>query len=221
MTKPILKLLTLAAIIATLLHPSVALAANIVGAVSDVEGTVTVVSAGGKEPHALHRNDGIAVNDTISTGRKSRVNVVFSDQTKLSMEENGTLTIDKFIYDPKQPEEGKGLFTILGGAFTYVSGLMDKGRRPDVTLQLETGALGIRGTQLMGAMRGAGKDSERWIYLKSGKISVYNAAGAVTLNPGEGTIMKSKQQAPAKPHIWKARELLWIKSQVTGHDIQW
>jgi hypothetical protein len=212
-----LKLPLLVAIIATLFHTSVALAANTVGTVSDVKGAVTITSAGGKEARVLRRDDGIAVDDTISTAEKARVDITFSDQTKISLEEKGELTVDKFVYDPKQPAEGKGVFTILGAAFSYVSGLMDKGRKPDVTLQLETGALGIRGTQLMGAMKG----HERWIYLKSGKISAYNAGGAVTLNPGEGTIMKSKQEAPAKPHIWKARELLWIKSQVTGHDIQW
>ncbi len=212
-----LKFPVLVVVMAALFQTSVAFAANVAGTASDVNGTVTVMSAGSEEVRVLQRNDGIAVNDTISTGEKSRVNIEFNDQTKLVLGEKSKLTIDKFVYDPKQPEEGKGLFTIFGGAFSYVSGLMDKGRKPDVTLQLETGALGIRGTQLMGAMKG----HERWIYLKSGKISVYNAAGAVMLNPGEGTIMRSKQEAPAKPHIWKARELLWIKSQVTGHDIQW
>ncbi len=217
MTKPMLNFMMFFVAIAILSHNFPALAANIVGTVSDVKGTVTITPAGGKEARELRRDDGIAVNDTISTGEKARVDIAFSDQTKISLEEKGRLTVDKFVYDPQKPEEGKGVFTILGGAFSYISGLMDKGRKPDVTLQLETGALGIRGTQLLGAMRGG----ERWIYLKTGKISAYNAGGAVTLNPGEGTIMKSKQQAPAKPHIWKARELLWIKSQVTGHNIQW
>jgi hypothetical protein len=212
-----LNLLALCTLLAALSHSSPALAANIVGTVSDLKGNVTVISAGSKQAKPLHSSDSITVNDTINTAANARVKIVFSDKTELIMEEKGRLTIDKFVYDPAHPQEGKGLFTILGGAFSYVSGLMDKGRKPDVTLQLETGALGIRGTRLMAAMKG----HERWIYLKSGKISVYNAGGAVTLNPGEGTIMRSKQEAPAKPHIWKARELLWIKSQVTGHDIQW
>ena len=214
---PAMNILALCAVVAVLFQPTSVLAANIVGTVSDLKGSVTVISAGSKQAKPLHSGANIAVNDTISTGTNSHVKIEFSDKTEFIMEEDGKLTIDKFVYDPNRPQEGKGLFTILNAAFYYVSGLMDKGKDSDVTLQLETGAIGIRGTRLMGAVKG----HERWIYLKSGKVSVYNAGGAVTLNPGEGTIMKDKQQAPAKPHIWKARELLWIKSQVTGHDIEW
>jgi hypothetical protein len=211
------KYLAFAAITTMLLHSSAAFAAHVVGSVIDLKGDVTLVHAGGKKAETLHQGDNVSTDDTIATAKDSRVKIAFADKTEFAMEDEGRLTIDKFVYDPNKPAKDSALFTIFGGAFSYVSGLIDKNSKPDVTLKLESGNIGIRGTRLMGAVKG----SERWIYLKTGKIDVYNAGGKVTLNPGEGTIMKSKQIAPQKPHIWKARELLWIKSKVTGHDIEW
>ena len=163
-------------------------------------GDVTITHDGDKTASALKNGAAIDENDVIMTTDHSRVKVEFADKTELVIANKGSFTINNYIYDPANPAKNKARFSILKAAFYYVGGLIDKGAKPDVEINLDLGTIGIRGTKLMRAMR----NGECWIYLEEGKITVSNKGGAVTLASGEGTITVKgkKRSAPQAPHAW-------------------
>ncbi len=200
------KFLLCAAAIAGVLYASSAFAA--VGHVTDLIGSATVARHGA--PVALKKDDGVEQGDVIETAEKSRVSIEFADKTDLTVAEKGKLTINEYIYDPKNPAHDKSDLGILHTAFSYVGGLMDKQKDPNVALHLDFGSIGIRGTKIFRIMH----NGECWIYVERGLIDVSNRGGAVHLKSGQGTIMSSQQKAPAAAHIWTAKEIAFIKDQV-------
>ncbi len=195
-------------------QPSLSFAAQAVGSVEEVAGNVTITHAGEKTPGALKTGAAIDENDVIMTSTGAHVKVAFTDKTELVIADKGSFTIDRYIYDPAKPGGNKAKFSILGAAFYYVGGLMEKSAASNVSIDLDLGSIGIRGTKLMRAM----KNGECWIYLEDGKITVSNKGGVVNLTPGEGTIMRAKTQAPQAPRVWTAKEIGWIKEAVFGQS---
>lgn len=185
-----------------------------VGHVREAEGETKIIPAGKTEAKDLNRGDDIFENDVITTGKKSRVRIYFKDGSDLAMAEKGKLVIDEFVYDSRKPTGGKAEYTLLDAAFSYVGGWMGRDKKADVKMNLNFGAIGIRGTRLLRAM----KDRECWIFLEKGRVDVYNKGGTVTLNPGEGTIMRDKSVSPEKPHVWSKEEQKWIRHTVSGRE---
>jgi hypothetical protein len=189
-----------------------------VGHVADVVGSVTLTHANASAP--LKAGDAIQQHDIIETTDKSRAKLVFEDKTELVVAGRGKLTIDEFVYNPDKAADNKATLSILGQAFSYAGGLIEKGEKPDVKLNLDFGSIGIRGTKIYRAMT----NRECWIYIERGAVDVSNKGGQVHLKSGEGTIMSAQAKAPAPPHIWNAKDLIWIKSQVADprlHKKDW
>ncbi|GJM05148.1 MAG: hypothetical protein DHS20C09_11390 [marine bacterium B5-7] len=84
--------------------------------------------------------------DVILTGEKSSVKVVMKDGTVLDISENTAFAIDKYAYKAEAPEESSSAFSLLGGAFRYVSGLIAKKDPTKTRLTAGTATIGIRGT---------------------------------------------------------------------------
>ncbi|MEZ0224491.1 MAG: hypothetical protein ACAH83_08060 [Alphaproteobacteria bacterium] len=192
---------------------SVCAVAAPVGHVTDVVGKVILKRAGISAP--VKKGDGIDQDDVFQAEEKSRVKIVFADKTEFIVAGPGKVTIDTYVYDPKNAGNSKAEFSVLGAAFSYVGGLIEKGKDSDVKLNLDFGSIGIRGTKVYRAMN----NNECWIYVERGRVDVKNGGGAVRLKPGQGTIMSSRAKAPADPHIWNAKDRAWIKAQLADPRI--
>lgn len=207
-----------AAILSLLVFHAVPALAAPVGKVSEVEGAVTLTHDGSTA--ALKDGEGVSEGDTVEAAEKSRVRIDFDDKTELVVVGKGKLTIDAYVYDPKSTAGNKASFSILGAAFSYLGGAMDKGKNPDVNLKLDFGSIGIRGTKIYRAMN----NGECWIYVERGKVDVSNKGGAVHLKSGQGTIMKAQDKAPLAAHIWSDKDIAWLKAQVADprlHKKDW
>jgi len=94
-----------------------------VATVKKVNGSVTVVRQG-KTIQAINGLE-IWEKDTLQTGRNGSIGIVFSDDTFLSMGPGSILTIDEFVFAPRQ-----GKFSIvirmLKGTAAYLSGLISR-----------------------------------------------------------------------------------------------
>ncbi|HYD18577.1 MAG TPA: hypothetical protein VEF76_08875 [Patescibacteria group bacterium] len=208
-------MLRFVAFIAVLLMTTAAQAGEFAGYLREVTGTATIDRGAGAKP--LHKGDDIAVGDRLATGKDGRIRIEFADGGELVLAQNGKLTVDEYVYDPKKPKEGKAEMTVLDTAFAFTGGWLDKGPAPDVKMNLNFGTIGVRGTKLLRAMN----KGECWIYLQTGAIDVYNKGGKVSLKPGEGTIMTATTKSPAAPHIWPKREIDWIRGAVAGETTEW
>ena len=190
--------------------PMQAYAMNAIGKATDITGTVMVERAGQSATQELQIDDPIFLHDTILTDEGDYAEIEFIDETLIAISDaQGRLSIDEYVYDPEKPEENKARFNILRSSFKYVSGLVGK-ENHDVKIGLDFGSIGIRGTTIYRAMR----DGECWIYLEDGKIQVKNKAGFVTLNPNDGTRMRSNKIAPLPAKPWAQKNIDWIKAEV-------
>jgi len=201
--KPVLLCLALALFVVT---PALAATPVTVGHVAAVTGTVTHTHKGQPEK-PLNAKDAVIEGDIIKTGDDGHVVIDFEDDTEITVASRGSFSVDQYFYDATKPDENRARYQVLGTAFSYVGGKMDKAEKPDVQIGLDFGSIGVRGTKISRAM----KNGECWIYLESGKIDVFNDGGKVFLKPGDGTVMSAKTKAPAKPHVWTEQEIAWIK----------
>jgi hypothetical protein len=181
-----------------------------IGAVTAVSGAATVSRTGQDAPATVAPGNPVFANDHVKTEKDARLAIRFVDGTELQMGGGGSLAIDSYVYDPKKPAENKAHFSILKTAFRYVSGKISKTPDPDVRIDLDLGAIGIRGTRLVRAMR----DGQCWIYLEEGHITVSNGGGNVTLAPRQMTRLSSKTTAPLAPAAWSEDDIAWARREI-------
>jgi hypothetical protein len=84
----------------------------------------------------------IVRNEKISTVNKGKVQLIFADQSTLTLAENSEIVIDEFVYDPKM-QTGAMSATVTTGVLRYVGGKISK--KSDVSFHTPSGVLTVRG----------------------------------------------------------------------------
>jgi hypothetical protein len=167
-------------------------AEGIIGTIMEVEGKASVIPAGQKAAKPLALKDSIHMNDVIETGAKSKVFVLFIDNTQITLSENTKLTVNQYVFDPDNAAANKASYNVLNGTFQYLSGLIAKKKDPDVNIETPYGTIGIRGTKLW-----AGNLKDTYgVHVEEGAVQVKNDAGKVIVNKGQGTTLKSRKAPP-------------------------
>lgn len=119
---------------------------NGIGGLRKVQGTGTVLRKGQhlKALDGLHIQSG----DTLRTGKDGSMGIIFIDNTRISLGPDSEITIDQYLYNPK---EGKFSFLtrIAQGTASYLSGLISKVAPDTVQVQTPTATVGIRGTYFL------------------------------------------------------------------------
>lgn len=165
-----------------------------IGAVSKVRPAATIASRGTNMP----AKSGMAVHhkDMLTTGAKARLEVHLVDNTKITLGEKATLTIDEFVYNPN----GRNVVTAaVKGAFRFTTGLVGKAKQKELTIQTPVAALAVRGTDFWGGPI----DGTFGVLVLDGEVSVTTSAGTVILDqPGQGVTISAADAAPSAPVIW-------------------
>lgn len=183
---------------------------GIIGTIMEVEGKATLTLAGGKTSRPLALKDSLHMNDVIVTAPKSRVLVLFIDNTQITMSENTRLTVDTYVFDPDNTKNNKASYNVIQGTFQYLSGLIAKKKDPDVNIETEYGTIGIRGTKLWA---GALKDSYG-VHVEEGAVQVRNDGGQVLVSKGQGTTLKSRKAAPPPAFPFSNEQMQFIAQTV-------
>jgi len=110
-----------------------------IGTAKATKNKVEGVINGKNEP--LSTGSGVFTNETVRTGEASVADLVFLDNTNLSVGPTSEVKLDKFVYDPTG-SSGTVVIQATKGAFRFVAGSQDKR-----IYQIKTpfGTLGIRG----------------------------------------------------------------------------
>ncbi|MBL8674666.1 MAG: FecR domain-containing protein [Rhodospirillales bacterium] len=113
-------------------------------AVDDIGVASTVVnkvegSVGGR---TLRLGDKVHVDERISTGPASRSQLLFRDETVLTVGEASNVTLDRFVYDPARGAPSVTL-SMTRGALRFVSGNLPS---QAYVIRTPAGAIGVRGT---------------------------------------------------------------------------
>ncbi len=187
--------------------------ADIIGTVMEVEGGVVVTSARGAVQATV--DTPVHQNDKIATGAGARALVLFIDNTELTLSENTELTVDEYIFDPDDNANNKSRYSILRGAFYYVSGLIAKKENPDVRVNTPYGSIGIRGTEFWGG----DIDDDYGVLVADGAVDVTTKQGKIGIDKGYGSALKSGRAEAMKPKLWptekveRAKKTILLKRQ--------
>ncbi|HEV2302186.1 MAG TPA: hypothetical protein VGR91_11520 [Stellaceae bacterium] len=97
----------------------------------------------GAAPRRMVIGQPVVYEEHVATDRAGQTQIVFLDQSMMSVGPNSDLVVDRFIYDP-QRNTGELAMSATRGVFRYIGGRLSKleGR---VSLKTPTAAVGIRG----------------------------------------------------------------------------
>ena len=102
----------------------------------------TVTGTLDAEGRKLALADDVYHNELIETEVDSATEIVFLDQTKLSLGPESSLTLDSVVYDP-DPTKSSFVATASKGVFRFVTGNLPK---KSYTIHTPAATIGIRGT---------------------------------------------------------------------------
>jgi FecR protein len=127
-------------------------------------------------PRPLVIGQPVIFNERIATTASGQAQIVFRDQSALSVGPFSDLVIDRFVYDP-QTHSGRLAMSATRGVLRFVGG--EIGRLDDgVTLATPAGSIGIRGGVFLAWLAPDGSTTA--IFLYGAGLSVTGRGGAMT-----------------------------------------
>jgi hypothetical protein len=186
---------------------------GIIGTISDVENDAQIISASGATTAIV----GLAVHmkDQLRTGTNGRLQVTFRDNTVLTLGEEASIVIDRYVFDPDRGI-GQALLQATQGAFRFAAGQLKDMRNKTITVSTPVAEIGVRGTEFWGGPI----DEQYGVLLIEGEVTVSNQGGTIRLsNPGEGTEIHSRFESPRPPTKWAPERVTRaLGKTVTRHD---
>src|SRR5262249_61954831 len=82
------------------------------------------------------------------TAPTPRLEVPFVDGTKVTIGEKASLTVDRFLYEPRS--QGNVFVAAVTGPFRFISGKLDKTAASSARVVTPFATIGIRGTNFWG-----------------------------------------------------------------------
>ena len=113
--------------------------------------------------------DPIFLNDEITTGPETNLQILLKDQTVFNIGPNAAIIFDEFVYDPNDAEASSLSATITKGTFKFISGKIASQKPENVALKLPNATASIRGTTVAGRVKDEGESD---VILLSGAIAV-------------------------------------------------
>jgi hypothetical protein len=175
-----------------------------VGRVTEMTGPTEIVRNKRSQPSAV--NTPVEMNDTIITAR-AQAKLTFDDKTTVNITEQSKITIDEFVYDPKQGS-GKLAMKMVQGTARYASGQIAKNSPQNVNVTTPTATVAVRGTDFSMTVDELGRSLVMLLPscntggCVTGAILVSNDAGSVLMDVAyQTTIVTSLNSAPSAPLI--------------------
>src|SRR6266446_7315433 len=118
----------------------------------------------GAPPRRLVIGQDVIFNERITTTEAGQTQLLFLDESSMSIGPNSDLTIDQFVYDPKSGT-GKLAMSATRGLLRYVGGKLSK-QDDAVTLRTATATLAVRGGAFIAQIASDGTTLAAFLYGK-------------------------------------------------------
>lgn len=165
---------------AILAQAGTALAASDIGVASAV--TNKVHAGLGGAAHDLKTGDRVFQQQVIETETKSSAQLLFLDETALTIGPQSRVVLDRYVYDPAT-KTGTIVFNSTKGAFRFVSGAA---QHSAYKVKTPFGTVGVRGTIWSWLISGGG---DMVAVCEEGSIEACSNSGqCIVANPGEAII---------------------------------
>ena len=151
--------------------------------VVQMQGDMSATDAQGTR-RSLVSGGAVYPSDMLETGAGARAVLAFRDDSKLTLGAGTRFRVDSFVFDEKNPQEGRFLVSLLRGSARALTGLIGKSNSRNVRVSTPTATIGIRGTGFDADCGDNGCSFFNWL----GAITLEPAAGGALLNllPGQG-----------------------------------
>ncbi|MBU1193604.1 MAG: FecR family protein [Proteobacteria bacterium] len=181
-----------------------------VGFVIALRGEVQAIDSEGTA-RALHIKDQFFVEDTIKTGKQSRLQMMFKDNTIISLGSDSMLKIAEYEWDHKN-RDGKLTSEINEGVFRIMGGLISKEVPDKLKTKTPAATIGIRGSMYAGSVR----DGRLSVVFEGGRgITLQNATGLVLVEkPGYGSHVNGWKSAISPPVKFQTRDFMKVPTQM-------
>jgi hypothetical protein len=156
----------------------------------------------GQAPRRLAIGQDVIFNEHITTAADGQTQLLFVDESSMTVGPNSDLTIDQFVYDPKSGT-GKLAMSATRGLLRYVGGKLSK-EDGAVSLRTATATLAVRGGAFIAQIDPNGKTEAAFLYGKGLTVSALCATppcpDAETLTrPGFQVTVAGPGVAPSRP----------------------
>lgn len=192
-----------------------AFAATQVATVVAARGEVQALDAKGKSrPLAVQAP--IFEEDTIKTGARSRVQIMFADNTLINLGNATSMKIAEYRWQPEQ-NDGALKTKIEEGTFRIMGGALAKKAPQNFKTETPTATIGIRGSMYAGLVT----PNFLSVVFQGGKgIDVTNSFGTVSITkPGFGTKV-AMSKPPLPPVKFTAQELGDLNKALGGNGAE-
>jgi len=162
-------------LIVALLIPGIARAeAPMVGTAAAVNPDATGTPPGGQDQMLLVGTN-VVFKEKIKTAAKGQTQILFLDQSTLTVGPNSELVLDEFVYDPNA-STGKLTVSLGRGLLRYVGGVISK--NGGVTIDTPTASLTVRGGIVIIA-QGLNNSKDTIVLTIFGRTTIQPVAGGV------------------------------------------
>lgn len=207
-------IIILAAVLWPLVCPHAEEGREAIGKVVALRGTVTAVDPQGAS-RSLSMKSPLYLNDTVDTGKRGRLQILFKDNTILSLGAGSRVKIAAYGWDESKEkaemttEIKEGLFRVMGGLIAKEAPARFKTKTPLATI-------GIRGSMYAGSLTGG----ELSVVFEGGRgIELTNEAGRVAItSPGFGTRISGSSTPIPPPSRFSLESMQHLR--LTGTDGQ-
>lgn len=182
-----------------------------IGQVTALQGRATIQHQGEPRAIPLNMHSPVYPGDVLQTAVASKFKLTLLDGTELTLGEQGSMTLSRFVYDPQQKSQNV-LLRITSGIFRAVTPkFLSQGQ---FEVHTTTSVAAIRGTDWMGQVM----PETTGIVVLRGKVAVANAnpaiSGEVVLERGLGTDVQV-QSPPTAPKKWGAARVQTLQRATT------
>lgn len=143
---------------------------------------------------------GVSQNEVVSTGSGSSTQLLFQDETSLTIGPSSRVTLDRFVYNPAT-RSGDVVVNVARGTFRFVSGSAKPG---GYTIKTPAASIGLRGTVVEGYVNAAG---ELLLVIVEGSVIATTADGTSVVVSAGQYITVSSGGAVTGPETWTGRTL--------------
>jgi FecR protein len=148
-------------------------------------------------PRRLVLGQDVVFNEWITTSAEGQTQILFIDQSTLSVGPNANMVIDEFVYDPNAGT-GKLAASLTRGVFRFVGGKLSK-QENAVTMRTPTATMGIRGGVMLVDLAPGGKLSVIFVYGKGVTITGLNGVSQTITRPGFEVTVSGPGASPSDP----------------------
>ncbi len=157
---------------------------EIAGRVLLTIGTPVAIGMDGSE-QALQRGTAVRQGDTLRTGPSDRLQIRFTDGTRLAMRPDSEISVDDYAFsETAAPSEAQVSMSLNRGGFRTITGGIAERNPARYRVQTPYAVVGVRGTDWSAVIDDLGEGDNLILGVNEGAIFAENNAGSIDLGEG-------------------------------------